>query len=147
MAAVVAPLEPVTTEPSPGEIEDCPMDADQDIDEDEEEHEEGPAKEWDEGGKSHCGYNEIVHDTLMKIGETIHKVVGEPNDTVYSAMKGIGNWFQEASYAARDVQRGNMDVAEEAVQAIKSMVTGDEDDRKDAEEGDRVETVEGPKLV
>jgi hypothetical protein len=159
MAAVVAPAEPVTTEPSPREDEDRPLDENEpdqphdDLDEDEEEHEEGPAKEWDEGGKSHCGYNEMVHETLMKIGEAIHKVVGEPSDTVYSAMKGIGNWFQEASYAARDVQRGNMDVAQETVQAIKSMVTGDEDDRKDAEEGeingegDRAETVEAPKLV
>jgi hypothetical protein len=72
----------------------------------------------------------------MKIGETIHKVVGEPNDRVYSAMKGIGNWFQEASYAVRDVRRGKMDVAEETVQAIKSMVTRDEDDRKDTEDGE-----------
>ena len=72
----------------------------------------------------------------MKIGETIHKVVGEPNDRVYSAMKGIGNWFQEASYAARDVKQGKMDVAEETVQAIKSMVSGDDDDKRDGDGGD-----------
>jgi hypothetical protein len=72
----------------------------------------------------------------MKIGESIHKIVGDPNDTVHSAMKGIGNWFQEASYAARDVKQGKMDVAQETVQAIKSMVTRDEDDTKNLASGD-----------
>ena len=133
MAAVVAQSVP--------EAEDRPMDNSEldqhldDPDEEEEEQEEGPAKEWDEGGKSHCGYNEFIHDALMKIGESIHKAVGDPNDTVHSAMKGIGNWFQEASYAARDVRQGKMDVAQETVQAIKSMVTGDEDDKRDGESG------------
>ena len=101
---------------------------DDEDDDDEALEEEAAPKEWDEGGKSHCGYSDQVHDTLMLIGESIHKVVGDPNETVHSAMKGIGSWFQEASYAARDVQRGKMNVGEEAVAAIKSMVTGDADD-------------------
>ena len=116
--------------PPPADHEDH-NDIDEDDDDDDEalDAEEGGApKEWDEGGKSHCGYSDQVHDTLMLIGESIHKVVGEPNETVQSAMKGIGSWFQEASYAARDLQRGKMNVGEEAAAAIKSMVTGDEDD-------------------
>mmetsp|Transcript_8307 Transcript_8307/g.20406 ORF Transcript_8307/g.20406 Transcript_8307/m.20406 type:complete len:190 (-) Transcript_8307:297-866(-) len=125
-----------------------PMDADEDHhtdDEDEEhaedeEHEEA-VKEWDEGGKSHCGYGDQVHDTLMSIGESIHKVVGDPNDSVQGAMQSIGNWFQEASYAARDLKHGKMDMAEETAAAMKSVVSGDEDDNKEEAEG--VEGVEG----
>ena len=90
-----------------------------------------PVKEWDEGGKSHCGYNDYFHDALMLIGERIHKVVGDPNEQVRSAVKGIGNWFQEASYAARDVRQGKMDVGEETADAIKNIVTGDEGDKRD----------------
>lgn len=157
MAAVVASVP---------EAEDRPMDESEldqhldDPDDEEEEQEDGPAKEWDEGGKSHCGYNEFFHDTIMKIGETIHNIVGDPNDTVHSAMKGIGNWFQEASYAARDVRQGKMDVAEETAQAIKSMVTGDEDDKRTGGSGDdtgadnqynapstKEEIADAPKLV
>lgn len=157
MAAVVASVP---------EAEDRPMDESEldqhldDPDDEEEEQEDGPAKEWDEGGKSHCGYNEFFHDTIMKIGETIHNIVGDPNDTVHSAMKGIGNWFQEASYAARDVRQGKMDVAEETAQAIKSMVTGDEDDKRNGGSGDdtgadnqynapsmKEEIADAPKLV
>lgn len=136
MAAVVAPAEPVTAmESSVPEVDDRPLDKSE-MDDEEDEHEEEPAKEWDEGGKSHCGYNEFVHETLMKIGETIHKVVGDPSAPVNSAMKGIGNWFQEASYAVRDVKEGKMDVADETVQAIKSMVSGEEDDKRDGDGGD-----------
>jgi hypothetical protein len=67
MAALVAPAEPVTTEPPLPELKDRPFEENEpdqnpdDLDEDEEEHEEGPAKEWDEGGKSHCGYNVSHH--------------------------------------------------------------------------------------
>mmetsp|Transcript_8752 Transcript_8752/g.14140 ORF Transcript_8752/g.14140 Transcript_8752/m.14140 type:complete len:160 (-) Transcript_8752:8-487(-) len=108
-------------------------DDDDDIDEDEE-----PApKEWDEGGKSHCGYGDSVHETLMSIGESIHKVVGEPNEGVQTAMKGIGNWFQEASYAARDLRRGKMDIlAEDTQEAMKSVVSGDEDEAEGEKDED-----------
>lgn len=110
-----------------------PVDHVEDLDEEDDDDEaldvdEAAPKEWDEGGKSHCGYSDQVHDTLMLIGQSIHKVVGEPNETVQSAMKGIGSWFQEASYAARDLQRGKMNVGEETAAAIKSMVSGDEDE-------------------
>ena len=108
-----------------------------DNDEDDEEDDEPVIKEWDEGGKSHCGYGDQVHETLMSIGQSIHKVVGEPNENIKSAMDTVGNWFQEASYAARDFKRGNMNVAEE----MKSVVTGDE--QKDDEVGEEGEGEEG----
>ena len=99
--------------------------------EDEEQEEEVEVKEWDEGGKSHCGYGEGVHETLMSIGQSIHKVVGEPNEKVQSVMDTVGNWFQEASYAARDLRRGKMDVKGE----LKSVVTGDGEENNDEEGG------------
>ncbi len=122
--------------PPPADHHEDQGDIDDDDDDDEAlDVDEAPPKEWDEGGKSHCGYSDQVHDTLMLIGESIHKVVGEPSETVQSAIKGIGSWFQEASYAARDVQRGKMNVGEETAAAIKSMVTGDEDDAANIKNG------------
>ena len=154
--AEVAPAQPelTTTDPSPAdeaaaaagngssdpiEDEDHHPDDEHNSDEEheEEEHEE-EVKEWDEGGKSHCGYGETVHETLMSIGANIHKVVGEPSEGVQNAMKSIGNWFQEASYAARDLKRGKMDVAGETAAAMKSVVSGDEDENKE-EEGEEAD--------
>jgi hypothetical protein len=86
---------------------------------------------WDEGGRSDCGYGDGVHDTLMSMGSAIHKVVGEPSESVVEAMNQIGNWFQEASYAARDLKQGNMNVREETMQAVKSVVSGEEEDEED----------------
>eukprot|EP00584_Thalassiosira_punctigera_P007035 CAMPEP_0172530088 /NCGR_PEP_ID=MMETSP1067-20121228/3939_1 /TAXON_ID=265564 ORGANISM="Thalassiosira punctigera, Strain Tpunct2005C2" /NCGR_SAMPLE_ID=MMETSP1067 /ASSEMBLY_ACC=CAM_ASM_000444 /LENGTH=203 /DNA_ID=CAMNT_0013314233 /DNA_START=105 /DNA_END=716 /DNA_ORIENTATION=+ len=106
---------------------------DDDDDDDDDEADKAPAG-WDEGGRSHCGYSETVHDALMSIGESIHRVVGEPGEGMHGAMRGIGNWFQEASYAARDLRRGKMDVAGETAAAMKSVVSGDEDD--DDKEGE-----------
>ncbi len=83
---------------------------------------------WDEGGKSDCGYGDGVHDVLMSIGSTIHKVVGEPSAAVVDAMNQIGNWFQEASYAARDLKQGNMNMREETMQAVKLVVSGEEEE-------------------
>lgn len=117
--------------------EDDHMDEDEENENDDDEH-ENEVKEWDEGGKSHCGYGDSVHDTLMSIGSSIHKVVGEPNEGVQGTINSIGNWFQEASYAARDLQRGKMDVAEETAAAMKSVVSNDEKD----EEGDNLEEAE-----
>jgi hypothetical protein len=86
--------------------------SDDDRDEQEEDDNE-EFKGWDEGGKSDCGYRDSFHDTLMSIGASIHKVVGEPSERIKKAMKGVGNWFQEASYAARDFKRGEMNIREE----------------------------------
>lgn len=67
---------------------------------------------WDEGGKSHCGYPDSIHETLMSIGESMHSFFGEPNEDVQSKMRDVGNYFQEMSYAARDFQRGKLSVKE-----------------------------------
>ena len=146
--ATVAPAQPVSMSVEPtaddlaantaanaattaSPLEDRDDDDDPDDDED-----AGAPKEWDEGGLSHCGYGDSVHDTLMSIGETIHKVVGEPGDGTQGVMRGIGTFFQEASYAARDAQRGELDVKGEAREAMKSVVSGDEEnDQKEEEEG------------
>eukprot|EP00579_Thalassiosira_antarctica_P000160 CAMPEP_0201866244 /NCGR_PEP_ID=MMETSP0902-20130614/892_1 /ASSEMBLY_ACC=CAM_ASM_000551 /TAXON_ID=420261 /ORGANISM="Thalassiosira antarctica, Strain CCMP982" /LENGTH=172 /DNA_ID=CAMNT_0048391173 /DNA_START=140 /DNA_END=658 /DNA_ORIENTATION=+ len=151
--AAVAPDQsaPMVGEPTTEEERNAPADESEPIDgdedhlddDDDEEENEKVDKEWDEGGKSHCGYSDSVHDTLMSIGESINKVVGEPNDGVQNAMKGIGNWFQEASYAARDLQRGKMDVAEETVAAIHSYVSGDEEDKEEDKETEEWEHGEG----
>lgn len=117
---------------------------DENRDEDEDEdHEE--FKGWDEGGKSDCGYRDSFHDTLMAIGASIHKVVGEPSERIKKAMKGVGNWFQEASYAARDLKRGEMSVGE-VVETVVSGAKEEEDENEDQisqheEEAEKLETV------
>ena len=88
--------------------------------------------EWDEGGKSHCGYSEVVHSTLMSVGESVHKMMGEPSPRVEKELKAVGNWFQEASYAARDLfsspkegedSSGN-GMKEDAMEAVKTLLRG-----------------------
>lgn len=151
---VASSSSPPTTTDDPNNTDSEPIDADmedanqqdqvlsdnEEGDDDEEEEEEH-VKEWDEGGKSHCGYGDSVHETLMSIGQTIHKVVGEPNETVHNAMDTVGNWFQEASYAVRDLQRGKMNVGEEATAALKSVVTSE--DKEGGEDGLENENGEG----
>ena len=97
--------------------------------------------EWDEGGKSHCGYGEVVHSTLMSVGETVHKMVGDPSPKVEKEMKAVGNWFQEAAYATRDLLGGsNGDeenegaggMGEDAMDAVKTLLRGGS---KEGEEG------------
>ena len=155
MAAAVAPAElpavkiqpvEVSTEEAHAPIDESaeqicsdgegPDDEEEHDDEEEEEHDPDEVKQWDEGGKSHCGYGDGVHETLMAIGEKIHKIVGEPSENVKEHMRSIGNWFQEASYAARDFERGKMNVGEEMAEGMKSVVTGDEQDEHNEEEGD-----------
>lgn len=63
---------------------------------------------WDEGGRSDCGYSDQVHDIFMTIGETVYSMFGEPSEQLQKPMKGIGTFFQEASYAVRDFQRGRL---------------------------------------
>lgn len=82
------------------------------------ESEEGIEKErWDEGGRSDCGYSDTVHDTLMAIGGWMHCLFGEPSEEMNDHMKGIGNYFQEASYAVRDFKRGTLEKGEFNFQA------------------------------
>lgn len=93
---------------------------------DEEAHEEEDhVQEWDEGGPSHCGYSETVHETLMAVGKGVHTVVGEPSPAVeQGVIKSVGNWFQEASYAVRDFVRGNKEVSDDASQTFADMKEG-----------------------
>ena len=115
-------------------------DEDRDEHEEEEEHEE-EFKGWDEGGKSDCGYRDTMHDTLMAIGASIHKFVGEPNEKLQKAMKSVGNWFQEASYAARDFKKGNLNV-KEGLQDVDEEEDDEVDDEEHAETEDEMEKLE-----
>jgi len=63
---------------------------------------------WDEGGRSDCGYADTIHDTLMTLGGWVHRIFGEPSPKMSVHMEGIGNNFQEASYAVRDFSRGTI---------------------------------------
>ncbi|CAB9499037.1 expressed unknown protein [Seminavis robusta] len=95
--------------------------------------------EWDEGGKSHCGYSEAVHSTLMSVGESVHKMVGEPTPRVEKELKAVGNWFQEASYAARDLfGTSNSGMKEDAMDAVKTVLRGGSNvnDKSGEESGD-----------
>lgn len=67
---------------------------------------------WDEGGRSDCGFADTIHDTLMSLGGWMHGILGDPDEEMSSRMKGIGNYFQEASYAVRDFKRGTLDKGE-----------------------------------
>uniref|UniRef100_A0A7S1ZBY6 Uncharacterized protein n=1 Tax=Trieres chinensis TaxID=1514140 RepID=A0A7S1ZBY6_TRICV len=90
----------------------------------EEEAEEAVYEEtdWDEGGSSQCGYSDSVHSTLMAAGNVVHKVVGAPSQQVRGSMLHIGNWFQEASYAVRDLVRGNhKEMEQDFVETVSSL--------------------------
>ena len=122
----------INDEPQIREVEAIETaDGDEHLEDDEEEDDDEDVqevKEWDEGGKSHCGYGDAVHETIMTIGKSIHGVVGDPSESVHDAMVSVGNWFQEASYAVRDLKQGKMNVREETSDAIKRVVTGDGED-------------------
>ena len=67
------------------QVENNPYLNDQDDDQDDhdDDEEENEVKGWEEGGKSHCGYSDGFHDTLMAIGASVHSIVGEPSETMY----------------------------------------------------------------
>uniref|UniRef100_A0A7S2US52 Uncharacterized protein n=1 Tax=Attheya septentrionalis TaxID=420275 RepID=A0A7S2US52_9STRA len=129
--------EPVPDEPI-DDKENKGYDTENGGDEDDEEDDPLKENEWDEGGPSNCGYGFTVHDTLMSLGKTVHKIVGEPSTKVRQEMKVVGNWFQEASYAARDLVSGNTDeMAEDSLQAVTSIVRplkSSDDDGTDKED-------------
>jgi len=64
---------------------------------------------WDEGGISDCGYSESIHATLMTLGGCMYGIFGDPSEGLSHRMKGIGSYFQEASYAVRDFRRGTLE--------------------------------------
>jgi hypothetical protein len=90
-------------------------------DEDDDEKSVEAVKPWDEGGPSDCGYSDTVHATLMTVGKTVHTVMGAPGDKISKVQMSIGNWFQELSYATRDIWRGE---TQDAASAIKTVMTG-----------------------
>lgn len=91
------------------------------------------ATEWDEGGASHCGYHQTVHDTLMAVGKSVHDLVGPPPEPVDTKMNVVANWFQEASYAVRDFFRGKSTMTED-VHEIMSTIMSQNDSKDEGEE-------------
>ena len=61
---------------------------------------------WDEGGRSHCGFQDGIHDVLMLIGASVHSLFGEPSESLKDRMVEIGNNVQEISYTVREWKRG-----------------------------------------
>jgi hypothetical protein len=110
------------------------------FDDEEEEHAEA-VKPWDEGGPSDCGYSETIHHALMSVGESVHQVVGAPGKEITSVQKAIGNWFQELSYATRDILRGenSEDMQKDAADAIKTVMTGGLTDEHEMSDGENKE--------
>jgi hypothetical protein len=90
---------------------------------------ENQIRAWDEGGSSDCGYSESLHHVFMSVGGSVHRLVGSPSDSVHSVQKTIGNWFQELSYATRDILRGEggEGMQEDAIKAVGTFVLGGED--------------------
>lgn len=114
----------------------------------EEEEDEAAIKPWDEGGQSDCGYHDVVHSTLMSVGEKVHKVVGSPGKGISQVQHSIGNWFQELSYAARDIVRGenSEEMQQDAADAVSELMSGgkakDEENIEDhgaAQESEQIE--------
>mmetsp|Transcript_62971 Transcript_62971/g.185986 ORF Transcript_62971/g.185986 Transcript_62971/m.185986 type:complete len:158 (-) Transcript_62971:255-728(-) len=117
------------TGPEPTAVTDGER-SDDDLQEDEEQEDVREVylreTQWDEGGPSHCGYSDSVHDTIMSVGKAVHGVVGEPSEEVEDGpMHHVGNWFQEASYAVRDIVRGNHKEVANDVGATMSTVKHD----------------------
>lgn len=101
---------------------------DEEVDEAEIEEDMHRATEWDEGGKSHCGYSDSVHDTLMAVGGSVHGVVGDPGPSVERKMNTVANWFQEMSYAVRDFWRGEGKMSEDLQDVMNSVMPESEDE-------------------
>jgi hypothetical protein len=99
------------------------------------------ATEWDEGGASHCGYHQTVHDTLMAVGKSVHNLVGPPPEPVDTKMNVVANWFQEASYAVRDFFRGKSTMTED-VHEIMTTIMSQKDSKDEGEE--KAEDVTNP---
>lgn len=97
-------------------------------------------KPWDEGGPSDCGYSDVVHNTLMSVGEKVHRLIGQPrNSSLSNVQVSVGNWFQELSYATRDILRGENteEMHQDAVGVVNAVITGG---KSLDEEGDAPET-------
>lgn len=137
-SALLAPSSPPTSPFSNATSTDAPPKVTYyEEEEDEEELDEKSieaVKPWDEGGASDCGYSEPVHATLMSLGAGVHTVLGHPGQQLGALQKSVGNWFQELSYATRDICRGGSSgMQQDAANAIKTVMTGTlaEEDEED----------------
>lgn len=107
-----------------------------DAGEDEDDDDIDKVQEWDEGGRSHCGYHATVHETLMSVGESVHGVVGEPSERVDRNLNMVANWFQEASYAVRDFLRGDASMSQDMKDMFMGSKSEEDGEHKTATEGD-----------
>jgi hypothetical protein len=122
-------VSPVETTSTPEDVvkEDAiqPTDSNNPYEDDDADISQCSAKsEWDEGGASQCGYNQIVHDTLMSVGKTVHSILGDPPEVVQKEMKSVSGWFQEASYAVRDYTRGNANIEQDTHEVVSTIMSG-----------------------
>ncbi|GKY99539.1 hypothetical protein MPSEU_000908000 [Mayamaea pseudoterrestris] len=99
-------------------------------------------KRWDEGGDSDCGYSTNIHETLMSVGAKVHEFVGAPSMKVHKLQDAIGNWFQELSYATRDILRGeNTDeMQKDASDAVSTLFYGQDETNIDEKKVDDEQT-------
>jgi hypothetical protein len=112
----------------------------EDTEDDFDEEEAHKPTEWDEGGASHCGYSDMVHETLMKVGGSVHNVVGGPPHFLETRMHIVANWFQEMSYAVRDFMRGESKMTEDLADVMNSVMQEDSQDEGDAHPADAPQT-------
>jgi uncharacterized protein YacL (UPF0231 family) len=100
----------------------------EELDDDEKSLTQG-VKPWDEGGISDCGYSDLLHSALMGIGGSIHSVIGDPSSETRQIQTVIGNWFQELSYAARDIVRGDHsgEMKKDAADAVTELLNSGHD--------------------
>lgn len=92
---------------------------------------------WDEGGPSDCGYNESVHKSFMAAGEAVHSLVGAPSEQTRKWQAQVSNWFQELSYTARDLLRGDTnELADDAQKAVNTLYYGEKEEDDDQHQDD-----------
>jgi len=99
-------------------------DNDHDDHEENEEEQNNVESTWDDGGPSDCGYHEQIHSSFMAAGEAVHELVGPPTQPTRTWQTQVGNWFQELSYAARDLLRGEKHLATDAQNAVHELFRG-----------------------
>lgn len=133
MAETTSYTNPIIVTDDNAPIEPKPASSFDEEEQEEDEKEDwtsGVVKPWDEGGASDCGYAELVHSTLMQFGGSIHSCVGDPSNETRQFQTTIGNWFQELSYAARDLLRGgenSEEMRKDAEEAVAELINGGHD--------------------
>jgi len=119
-------------------------DSDDDLSDAEEGHNE-VEHTWDEGGPSDCGYHQQVHESFMAAGAAVHSLVGDPSHPTRKWQTTVSNWFQEMSYAARDLLRGEEHLATDAQKAVETLFSGNKDEDNDDDDDEKKDgEVQGP---